>query len=275
MKKKPLIPVANSLFVALARTTGPLLFQISSTLAADKPLIVAVSLDIPPYVMEDATKGVEVDLIRRALPDQILKLIQLDYSALEPAVSDKKADVAMSVREHREGEFYSADYIGFANSAISKKADKLKITNVADLKGHPILTWQDAWTELGDAFKAQYAPGSAERTHNIEVANQAEQVRRFWEGNGKVIVIDRSIFDYFSQQQGHSLVAVEYHDLFPQVTTFKVGFANATVRDEFNAQLKKLCQSGQYSRLLDRYHVPDTADVCVDLTRSKATPARQ
>lgn len=68
MKKKPLIPVANSLFVALARTIGPLLFLISSALAADKPLIVAVSLDIPPYVMEHATKGGEVDLIRRALP---------------------------------------------------------------------------------------------------------------------------------------------------------------------------------------------------------------
>jgi polar amino acid transport system substrate-binding protein len=274
MKKKPLIPVANSLFVALARTTGPLLFLIASAIAADKPLIVAVSLDIPPYVMEHATKGAEVDLIRRALPDYTLKLIQLDYSALEPAVSDKKADVAMSVREHKEGEFYSSDYIGFVNSAISKKADKLKIANVTDLKGHPILTWQDAWTELGDAFKAQYAPGSAERTHYIEVANQAEQVRGFWEGNGKVIVIDRSIFDYFSQQQEHSLVAVEYHDLFPQVTRFKVGFANATVRDEFNAELKKLCQSGEYSQLLNRYHIPDMAGVCREFTRSKPTRTR-
>lgn len=122
MKKKPLIPVANSPFVALARTIGPLLFQISSALAADKPLIVAVSLDIPPYVMEHATKGVEVDLIRRALPDHTLKLIPLDYSALEPAVSDKKADVAMSVREHREGEFYSADYIGLLIPRSVRKA---------------------------------------------------------------------------------------------------------------------------------------------------------
>jgi polar amino acid transport system substrate-binding protein len=247
----------------------------SSAIAADRSLTVAVSLSIPPYVMTDTTSGLEIDLMRRALPDYQLKWRQMDYQALESAVSDKKADAAMSVQEHRKRVFYSLDYVGFVNFAISKKTDHLQITSVADLKGHPVLTWQDAWTELGQAFKSQYAPGSAERSNYIEVADQAKQVREFWEGTGNVIVIDRSIFDYLSPKMGHALDEAKYHPLFPKVTTFKVGFADSGIRDKFNAGLKKLCQSGEYDRLLKRYHVPDVAGVCDEFRKSKPRPMKQ
>jgi polar amino acid transport system substrate-binding protein len=230
--------------------------------ASDRALTVAVSLDIPPYVMNNASRGAEVDIMRRALPNYKMKWLQMDYQSLETAVSDRKADIGMSVQTRQPNVFYSVDYIGFANFAISKKADNLKIEQVADLKDRPVLTWEDAWTELGDEFKNQYAPGSAQRTNYIEIADQARQVRQFWEGTGKVIVIDRSIFDYFSEQQGHSPGDVEYHALFPKVTKFKVAFADAAMRDEFNAQLKQLCKSGEYDRLLKRYNMKSAVNPC-------------
>jgi len=242
--------------------------------AADRSLTVAVSLDIPPYVMATATRGAEVDLMRRALPDYTLHWLQMDYDGLETAVSGKKADVAMSVQEHRKGVYYSVDYIGFANFAISRKSDQLKLKSVADLRGNPVLAWPGAWAELGDAFKAQYAPGSIQRPNYVEVADQAEQVRRFWQGLGKVIVIDRSIFDYFSRQMGHQSGEVEYHALFPKETRFKVGFADAAVRDNFNARLKELCRSGEYRELLHRYRVPDMAGMCDALSNTNPPGSR-
>ena len=212
--------------------------------------------------MSNGTAGIQVDILRRALSDHELTWRQMDYRGLESAVSDQKADVAMTVLDGQSNVFYSVDYIGFVNFAITKRADNLKVERVADLKGHPVLVWQNAWIDLGGEFKNQYAPGSDERTNYVEVANQAEQVRQFWDGDGKVIVIDRSIFDYFSRQQRHSLEAVTYHHLFPKVTKFKVGFAEAAVRDEFNAQLRKLCESGVYHQLLKRYDMPDVASIC-------------
>ncbi len=232
--------------------------------AADQPLTVAVSLDIPPYVMSNATTGIQVDIVRQTLAGRSLKWVQMDYDALESAVPDKKADVAMSVHEDRQGVYYSTDYIGFVNVAISRKADHLAIKDIASLAGHPVLTWQNAWAELGDLFKRQYAPGSPQRTNYVEVANQADQVRRFWEGKGKVIVIDRSIFDYFSEEMGHSTDGAEYHDLFPATTRFKAAFADAATREEFNARLRQLCASGEYNRLLKHYHMPESAGICPD-----------
>jgi len=227
-----------------------------------RPLTVAVSLDIPPYVMANATRGFEVDFMRGALSNYSLKWLQMDYLALESAVSEKKADVAMSVQGNKANTFYSVDYVGFINFAITRKSDNLRIGCVADLKGHPVLTWENAWTELGNEFKQQYAPGSAERPNYIEVADQSQQVRQFWDKAGNIIVIDRSIFDYFSERSGHALSEAEYHNLFPEPARFKVGFADSAMRDEFNAGLRNLCRSGDYGRLLKSYHMPDMAGVC-------------
>jgi peptide/nickel transport system permease protein len=89
--------------------------------------------------------------------------------------------------------------IAFVNFAIVKKSDHLKIDSIAALKGHKVLTWQDAYLELGDEFASLFAPGAPNRADDIEVANQEDQVRRFWQGDSLVIVIDRSIFAYFSK----------------------------------------------------------------------------
>ena len=107
-----------------------------------------------------------------------------------------------------------------------------------------------------------FSPGSAERKSYIELADQREQVRRFWQGEGNVIVIDRSILGYFSREMGHSMSEVDLHSLFPGVTNFKVSFKDAAVRDSFNRGLTKLCQSGAYAELLDQYGVELENSVC-------------
>jgi len=55
---------------------------------------------------------------------------------------------------------------------------------------------------------------------------------------------------------------VEYHALFPKVTKFKVAFADAAIRDEFNTRLQQLCESGEYRRILKLHHMSDLASGC-------------
>ena len=229
--------------------------------SAGGPLTVAVSLDIPPYVMDAAAGGFEIELMRRLLPDHTLRWRQMDYQALETAVTEKKVEVSMSVRAEKPGTFYSADYIGFKNFAISKKSESLKIETVGDLKSHPVFTWENAWTELGSVFEKQYAPGASKRPNYIEVADQSQQVERFWKTPGGVVIIDRSIFDYFSQKSGRRPGEATYHNLFPMPTRFKVGFANAALRDLFNTNLRRLCDSGDYAALMKKFHMPEEVGV--------------
>jgi polar amino acid transport system substrate-binding protein len=230
--------------------------------AAQVELRVAISLDIPPFVMDHAGSGLEVDLVRQAMGDATLPFIQLPYEELQTAVQQQRADVSVGVQPGDDDVFYSADFVTFANYAISKKTDGIHIASVADLRDHQLLTWENAYLELGSAFEELFAPRSPQRKNYLEVANQEQQVRMFWEGKGRVIVIDRSIFDYFSRKLGHKLDEVSYQEIFPPVTPFKVGFAEASVRDRFNAGLAAMCKNGEYDALLQRHGVQLTQTIC-------------
>jgi len=231
--------------------------------AAEKPeLLVAISLDIPPFVMDKATGGLEVDIVRQALRDYSLRFIQLPYEELQTAVQRKRVDVSVGVQPGGDGVHYSADFINFVNYAISKKTEGLRIGSVADLRGHQVLTWENAYLELGGEFEAMFSPQSPQRKNYIEVADQEEQVRKFWEGKNRVIVIDQSIFLYFSGKMGHGINEVNFHAIFPPVTNFKVGFRDATVRNRFNEGLAAMCGNGEYAGLLHRYGVVVKQTAC-------------
>ena len=111
--------------------------------------------------------------------------------------------------------------------------------------------------ELGDEFVASlFTPGAPYRADDIEVANQEDQVREFWQGDNLAHSHRHTIiFAYFSKKMGHAMSEVDLFALFPPVTDFKAGFANAALRDRFNQGLDGLCGNGGYAKLLDRYDV--------------------
>jgi len=231
--------------------------------AAEKPeLRVSISLDIPPYVMKNATSGLEVDIMRLALGSNRLQFTQLPYQELQTAIPKQLADVSVGVQADKSGVFYSVDFITFANYAISKKADGLKIDSVADLRGHQVLTWENAYLELGKEFEAQYAPQSSERKNYLEVADQKEQVRKFWEGKNNIIVIDFSIFVHISKNLGYDLNKARFFAIFEPVTNFKAGFKDGSLRDWFNQAIAAMCKNGKYAELMKHYGVVAKQSVC-------------
>jgi polar amino acid transport system substrate-binding protein len=232
--------------------------------AAKPELVVAIPLDIPPYVMQQASTGLAVDLASQALAGHSIRFVQMPWAELQTAVQRDQAAVSVGVQLGADDVYYSDNFITFANSAISKKRDALTIDTISDLGTHPILAWQNAYLELGDEFQDLFSPGAPQRRNYTEVADQAEQVRMYWETDGSVLVIDRSIFSHFSNEMGHSLNEAVFHPLFPSVTEFRVAFADAALRDLFNEGLVKLCADGSYAGLLRRYEVELAKTVCDD-----------
>ncbi len=229
----------------------------------DKPqLRVAISPDIPPYVTRNATGGLEVELLRRSLDGYSLQFVQMPYKQLQSAVAENRADVSVGVRSADDGVFYSDDYLTFINVAVTKKSAKINLGSIADLKNHRVLTWQNAYLELGPQFKKLFSPQSPQRKNYQEIANQQKQVETFWAAKDDVIVIDRNIFRHFSQESGHSMSDVTLHFLFPPTTEFKVAFKSQAVRDKFNQSLQQLCRSGEYAKLLRQSQVKLPHTVC-------------
>ncbi|MGR5140142.1 transporter substrate-binding domain-containing protein [Photobacterium sp. DNB23_23_1] len=238
------------------------LFAVVHLHAEQGKLTVAISTDMPPYVMDSGRQGLEVDIVRQALEGYELNFVQMPLSDVQNAVQDKKADVAIGVLVDGGDIFYSDHLVTFVNFAITKKSDDIAIDSIDDLKTHPVLTWQNAYLELGDEFQTLFAPGAEYRSNYHEFGDQAKQVAQFWKADKQVIVIDRSIFEFFSKAMKQSSDSVEYHSIFPPVTEFKASFKDKAVKDAFNKKLKEMCQNGKYVKLLEMYDVELEATVC-------------
>jgi polar amino acid transport system substrate-binding protein len=233
-----------------------------TTAFAGDVLRVAISEDIPPYVTEKAGGGAEIEILRRALPDRTLRFVQLPYGDLQTAVARGRAEVSVGVQRLGAGVYSARDVIGFENYAISRTADRLRLDAVADLAGHRVLAWEGAWRELGPDFARLFGPDGPERARYVEVADQAKQVRLFWEQTDAIAVIDGTIFRWFSKTMGHAPADATFHAMFPPVTEFAVGFADPAVRDAFDGGLRALCASGEYPAILQRWDVVLERSVC-------------
>ena len=226
------------------------------TLKAEE-LEIGIALDSPPYVMDDASSGIEIDILRKALAlrGHQFRPRQLSYKQLDEAVTDKGLDAAATVMEKKDGTYYSDQYITFHNFAFTRRNDKIKIDSIKDLKGHSIVAWENAHKDLGKQFEGLFSP-SAKPVGYREIADQAMQVELFWKDKAEVAVIDEAIMTWFTKHQDKSVdtsAKLVKHKIFPPNTNFRISFKSKQIRDDFNAGLKQLKSSGEYQKIYDGY----------------------
>ncbi|WP_444904184.1 substrate-binding periplasmic protein [Microbulbifer sp. CnH-101-E] len=232
-----------------------------------KELKIAISQDAPPYVINQAKSGLEVDVITQSLPDYTISFIQMGWGEILGAIERGMAEAEANVHGNNGDLYYSNDYIAFINYAISRKKDQIKINQLKDLVGHHVITWTGAHKDLGPEFSQLFSPGKIGAKNYVELESSQDQVREFWREDNSIIIIDKSIFSYFSSKDGHSMNEVDIHTIVVPVLTFKMAFKNKADRDAFNHGLRQLCNKGIYEALLKRYSVAPEANICKNLSQ--------
>lgn len=232
----------------------------AASLSFSKEIIVAFTDDIPPFIMEKASEGLEVDIIREALKykGHTFRVMQCSYKRLEVAVASMGIDAAASVMEMDDGTYYSDNFIAFENYAITQKQSGTTLSSISDLKGKTIFTWQNAHRDLGPEFAALFSPEVKEPyiKNYHEIGLQKGQVQMFWRDPSSVIIIDKSIFIWFTKQfRPDALKSDEivYNEIFPIPTEFRVNFKSKEMRDDFNEGLKYIRENGIYQGIFDKY----------------------
>ncbi|GAA5444942.1 hypothetical protein Misp06_03134 [Microbulbifer sp. NBRC 101763] len=226
------------------------------------PLKVAIAGDAPPYVINNATSGLEIDIVREALPGYSLEFVQMGFAETAPALEQGKVQAAVNVMKKDDDLFYSNNMISFANYAITKASDKMKIDSIADLAGKKVITWQGAPMDLGPEFKNMYGPNGTQRQNIIQAPTAPDLVAQFWKMKDVVAVVDMELFKFFSNKMGHKMDQVNLFQIFPLMTDFRVGFRDQKVRDDFNRGLAELCRTSRYKELLKKYDVVQKQDIC-------------
>ena len=255
--------------------------------SGDNVPIVALTYDIPPYIMNEGTGGLETAILTSALDkgtDEFTYL-QMSYDEVEIAISRGDADIAMGVTLPTDGSYekedngisiyYSYPSWPFHNYVFTKTSDNINnnkpIKSIQELVNYgPVYTWEGVVNELGNEFYNNFV----NNTNYQPIGNQTEQVELFWNTSNALIVIDRSIFIEISEKIVSDDVPLDQlfveHNLFDAITTFGIGFKTKDMRDQFNSGLLQMCDSGDYRTLLVEYGIElaDDSKVICDIASS-------
>ncbi|WP_426415677.1 substrate-binding periplasmic protein [Aestuariirhabdus sp. LZHN29] len=219
-----------------------------------------VRTSIAPWAIEASDRGIELDIVRQALAyrGHSLKPVYLPFTRLKQQLETGAIDgVLLSIESlGLEGVYWSDSHVVFQNVAVTLAEHGFELGNVESLASRSlsIVAFPNARVLLGPAFSNAVDEADTYQ----EITNQFSQVRMLYRKRVELIVLERSIFEYYSQQArraGDTLSEVTIYPLFKPIH-YKVSFRYPGIRDDFNAGLQALRDSGHYQKIVDSYLKP-------------------
>lgn len=241
-------------FFILVSTLASSFVQAAQT---EKIIIVGFGERLPPFVFPDSNSGISVDIITSALSPLGYKIEPRYYPYTRRAKDYSKgkinvmADINLSTTNgnHLKGYLSKESYI-YENVAVALSKNKVHLNTIFDLKNYSLLAWPSAAIHLGE----NYAKMVKANPRYNEIHDQSLQVKFLYLNKVNVIQMDRSSFEYF-RKNIKDIDTTQKIDRFALFGKSPNGFLfkSEKIRDEFNLQLQKLKDSGEYKKIFDKY----------------------
>ena len=232
------------------------LFTIGTALAAqNNPIRVATRANLPPYIIQNATSGIEVDVVRAIFQEmgRSVEFVQMDRVAMIERFEQNDVEGALTQGATATSHGCLTDwYMVHQNVGFSLYDSKIELNVLDDLSELAVVTFQNAKTFLGEPFKSI----ADANPRYQEIAPQGRHIGMLYRGEVDVIVGDEWIIRYV--QRHHFEKTAEYyglqlHQIMPP-TLYSARFQNQSTCDNFNRALAAIRTSGLYSDIVDGYH---------------------
>lgn len=221
-----------------------------------KDVKVVFSYSTPPYVFKDGS-GIVLTIVKEALAykGHTVEPIFVNMGRASELFRDGYVD-ATSIIQTTSGleAFYSEDFMQYHNAAFVLRKKHMKIDKLEDLKDLYTIAFQNAHLYLGKEFGI--IAELADKKY-MEIADQKQQVSMLLNGRTEVAIMDRHIFTFYKnlliqEKKVDENIDVKLIELFTP-TPYKVAFKDEKLRDDFNAGMKYLKESGRYDEIYDEY----------------------
>ncbi|WP_299372149.1 ABC transporter substrate-binding protein [uncultured Tateyamaria sp.] len=235
---------------------GAIAITLSCSAAMADEITMTFGDSTPPYAFVDTANGIEVDIIREALAHRDHSLVPQFVPAARVERQFKQGLVdAASKDPGRTLEGPDAHYgdvsVEFFDMLITLADHNLTLAEPSDLDGLQVISFQNAHKFFPDWLAPVHADGRFEQT-----SDQRVQVLALVDGLADVAVADRNIFNHFArawaEEEAQELPVLEFTQFQPPLQVRPV-FRNAQIRDDFNAGLKYLRETGRYEEILETY----------------------
>lgn len=217
---------------------------------------------IPPFCFPETDSGIELEVMREALAYRGHVLRPRYYSFARIPVAFKAGEVEAAMTDLGEdmtswGAYYGNPAVIYDNVFITLKERHLSITKPEDLRGLTVISFAGASKRYPDWLDAVRKAG-----HYYEQNDQALQVLTLDRGRYDVVLSDRNIFKYFTLQlklnksfKPKPVVEHPFVKLNPM--DYRPVFRDAAIRDDFNAGLKQLKDTGRFQAIYYKYLAGD------------------
>lgn len=243
-----------------------LALSLAAALCARAALAVEVSMafgeKIPPFCFPDTDSGIELDVMREALAYRGHVLRPHYYSFARIPVAFKAGEVDAAMTDLGEdmaswGAFYGNPAVTYDNVFITLKERRLAINRPEDLQGLSVISFAGAAKRYPEWLDPVRKAG-----RYYEQNDQALQVLTLDRGRYDVVLSDRNIFKYFTLQlklnrSFKPKPVVEHHFVKLNPMDYRPVFRDAAIRDDFNAGLKYLKDSGRFQAIYAKYLTGD------------------
>jgi len=218
-----------------------------------KEILVAFGASLPPWVLEDGSGGILVDMLKACLKPSgyVLEPRLLPYARRIFAYEADQVDIVTDVNEKLINErglkgHYSGDLYSYENFLISLSARGFHITKVEDISPYSLLSWQGAIEKIGGA----YAEMALKNKQYRETHNQKTQLRMLFRERVDFIQLDGNIFEYYRQEmiadgEINKDISVDRFPLFGKNTNGFL-FKSKSVRDACVANLAAANSGSEY-----------------------------
>nr|WP_289847879.1 transporter substrate-binding domain-containing protein [Aliiglaciecola lipolytica] len=249
--------VNHRIFIALFCLTNLI---VSNFVAAQQNLFVAVGWDKPPYVMNNARTGFEIELIRDVIKSigYDAQFIQIPYGRSYDTLNMPNIDAVATLSSKRQAKqmTLSKAYIQYQNVVVTLAASQIELTDVQDMSNLSIVGFQSAFRLLGNGFLKMASANPNYR----EVPDQARQLKLLFSKKAQAIVLDVNIFNHLNRTLLGKVdeQPVVIHQLFSP-SLYRVGFIEPKIQEQFDKALVVYFSSERYAHLIQKYQFYNAA----------------
>lgn len=220
----------------------------------ENELVLVAGLDKPPFIIEKADKGLQLDLIRQAFQSEqiAVNFVHIPLGRNITGFRRLNADGIMTLPAEYQhpAMFMSKSYINYQNVAISLAENQFVIDKISDLSDKSIIAFQNAKKFLGEDYELSVAYSMDYR----EVADQQQQMELLFLRRAEVIILDINIFKYFLKYKSDGVFTKPFkvHYIFNE-RPYSIGFKSEKMRDIFDTGIQSMKEDGSYQLILDNY----------------------
>ncbi|WP_022943269.1 substrate-binding periplasmic protein [Psychromonas hadalis] len=229
---------------------------ITMTKASD--VVMAFSLDIPPYIFQEQNRGIEIDIISAALAvkghlliPKYFPLGRIPWAFRNNSVDAVMGDMGTDLSTF--GGAYANPAVIYNNVFITLKKNKLVIKKPKDLDNLTVVSFQGA-----EKRYPQWLKKVKNEKRFYGVSSQLKQIKLLTSGHYDVVLSDHHIYKYFVNKL-EFLENIPSEDIdkhkFTEVNAddYRPVFRDYNIRDDFDFGLRHIKKQGLYQEIYDHY----------------------